>query len=542
MTIHRHLLYGFAAWTVCYAGAGYALGLGGLTLQSALHQPLQATIQLHDSENLRPSDVVVSLADADTFARMGMVRPLFLTGLRFTPVMDNRQLVIRVESSNPVREPYLSFVVQLKRANGNLLREYTLLLDPPLYQPAPIMASSLGVAADTAPWSASANAVPTPSAAASGTTVSAPARRSAVRPQPGAGRYQTLAGDSLWTIAVATRVGESVSIRRQMDDIVALNPHAFVNGDPARLRLGQELILPAAGPAAAVPAAASRESAAQLALPQPQEPEEIAPGSDRLRLEEPQQPMNEEQQQFMERLVVAENRLRRLLGELELRDAQIAELEVQLESLRQANAAALLAGVSEQSIGQASEPVPEIIVAPSAVDQPAVATIGGLEGDTGASDPAELRGGWLARWWPAPVALLAALFGALLLRSRRNSGEAEKTEETGLAQLLATPTAQPLTIPGSRVVDPLEGVELYLAYGRLPEAKVMLDKAIADEPQRLDLHMRLLSVLAELGDLQGFARQEQELTRLGAGQAQIDRVKAHHPDLFGLAGRTEPSL
>lgn len=133
MNIQRCLLYGLASLTAWYAGAAHALGLGELTLQSALNQPLQAVIQLHDSEGLRSSEVGVALADAAAFSKLGIERPFWLTGLRFTPVMQGRDLVIKVESSAPVKEPYLSLLVELKRANGSLLREYTLLIDPPLY-------------------------------------------------------------------------------------------------------------------------------------------------------------------------------------------------------------------------------------------------------------------------------------------------------------------------------------------------------------------------------------------------------------------------
>lgn len=532
MTIRRHVLYGFASLTAWYAGAGHALGLGDLSLHSALNQPLLARIQLHDSEGLRPADVKVALADAESFSRLGLARPLFLGDLRFTPVMENRQLVIRVESASPVNEPYLSFVLQLTQANGSLLREYTLLLDPPLYQPAPVLASTQAGTAAPGGQASSPAAVRSSSRATAIPSGPAPGALSPAPPRPGAGRYWTVAGDSLWSIAVATREDTRVSVQRQMDAIVALNRHAFVNGDPRRLRIGQELVLPASGQA---PVASDASAQSATESEGQQAPLAAVPGNDRLRLDEPQQPLNDELQPFMERLVIAENQLRRLLGELELRDAQIADLERELERVRQAGAIESLARAGALDLaGHTAERLPDSAAAAVTDQQQAAAA--GTDSLAHARQPAQPRAGWLARWWPVPAVLLSALLGALFLRSRREA------EPAPSPQVGASVLAQPITIPGNRVVDPLEGVELYLAYGRVAEARAMLDRAIADEPQRLDLRMRLLSVCAELDDRQGFARQEQALAALGAEQAQIERVKAHHPDLFGSARRTEPSL
>src|SRR5690554_3625820 len=187
MNVQRRLAFGMASLTALYAATGQALGLGEVELQSALNQPLQAIIQLRDSEGLSPSDVLVSLADAEMFARVGLERPFFLSDLRFTPVMHNQQLVVRVESSHPVREPYLNFLVQLRRSSGSMLREYTLLFDPPMYQPGTILAS------------APQQVMPAAERPRTPPQVSA-ADYSAVNPQPGTDTYHTVAGDSLWVI------------------------------------------------------------------------------------------------------------------------------------------------------------------------------------------------------------------------------------------------------------------------------------------------------------------------------------------------------
>lgn len=108
-----------------------ALGLGEITLHSALNQPLRADIALIDAAGLSEGDLSASLASPDDFNRAGVERVFFLTNLRFTPVMRGERSFIRVTSSKPVEEPFLNFLVQLNQPNGRLLHEYTVLIDPP---------------------------------------------------------------------------------------------------------------------------------------------------------------------------------------------------------------------------------------------------------------------------------------------------------------------------------------------------------------------------------------------------------------------------
>jgi pilus assembly protein FimV len=119
------------AVAVTYSAVAPALGLGEITLYSALNQPLRADIALVDAEGLDENDLSASLAGTDEFQRAGVERAAFLNGLQFTPVQRGNLSLIRVTSSQPVNEPFLNFLVQLNQANGRLVREYTLLLDPP---------------------------------------------------------------------------------------------------------------------------------------------------------------------------------------------------------------------------------------------------------------------------------------------------------------------------------------------------------------------------------------------------------------------------
>ncbi|MGR6737326.1 type IV pilus assembly protein FimV [Pseudomonas chlororaphis] len=114
-----------------YSSLASAVGLGEITVHSALNQPLEAEIALVQAQGLEEGELAVSLATAGEFKQAGVERLPFLEDLRFTPILRGERRVIRVVSSKPVNEPFLDFLLQVNQANGRQLREYTLLIDPP---------------------------------------------------------------------------------------------------------------------------------------------------------------------------------------------------------------------------------------------------------------------------------------------------------------------------------------------------------------------------------------------------------------------------
>ncbi len=109
-----------------------SLGLGEIEVDSALNQPLNAQINLISARADELDEMRVELAPANVFDRVGVPRPYFLTQLKFKPVpLPGGGTAIRVTSKDPVREPFLTFLVEVTWPKGRLLREYTVLLDPP---------------------------------------------------------------------------------------------------------------------------------------------------------------------------------------------------------------------------------------------------------------------------------------------------------------------------------------------------------------------------------------------------------------------------
>lgn len=237
----RKLALAIAAASALSSGVAHALGLGEVTLRSALNQPLVAEIELLEARDIGSEELVPALASPEEFNKAGVDRQYFLNDLKFTPIIKpNGKSVIRVTSTKPVREPYLNFLVEVLWPSGRLLREYTLLLDPPLYSSQTAMS-----AAQKPPTEQQAGAVSRAPAAAA---VPPPATPRPTHPRPAAAsapagkEYKTSTNDTLWK--VAERVRTSGTVHQTMLAIQDLNPQAFLDGNINRLVSGQVLRLP----------------------------------------------------------------------------------------------------------------------------------------------------------------------------------------------------------------------------------------------------------------------------------------------------------
>ena len=125
-----------------------ALGLGEMTLDSYLNEPLKARVDLLNVGGLHEDQIRVRLATTEDFKRMGVDRAYFLTSITFdVEIDDNGRARIAITSEDPVLEPYLDFILEARWPSGRLLREYTVLVDPPVFDDAtPVVSASNRVA------------------------------------------------------------------------------------------------------------------------------------------------------------------------------------------------------------------------------------------------------------------------------------------------------------------------------------------------------------------------------------------------------------
>ncbi|WP_219095138.1 FimV/HubP family polar landmark protein [Pseudomonas sp. UMAB-40] len=406
----RLLLVGGA---VTYSALAPALGLGDITLHSALNQPLRADIALVDVGGLEEGELSVSLATAEEFTRSGVDRVFFLNDLKFTPILRGNRSLIRVTSNKPVNEPFLNFLVQLNQPNGRVLREYTVLIDPP---------GSPGI-------------VPA-------------------------------------------------------EDEPVASP--------------QNSPFPSVKPATA-PAPAAKKSAPAPAVVQPAVPA-TDPAAEQLAASVLQ---NQQLQKTIDELN----------AKLQAQDEQIAGQKKQVSELQ--------TRLSE--VNQAP-PVTPVAVAPApvVVEEPE------------------------ASHWPLIIGLLAlialVLLGLFVRRQRQQvqalpeSSPVSPSKHEPVLERAAHPSVQqPMLKPApdhreeTPPGDVLEGVGIYLAYGRFSEAAGLLREALVKEPQRTDLGVQLLEVLGKQGDVPAYDAQEKNLRDGGFDEEKLQEIRARHPKLNNAA-------
>lgn len=460
-----------------YSALASALGLGEITLHSALNQPLRADIALVDAAGVGEGELSASLASADDFSRAGVERVFFLSNLRFTPVLRGERSFIRVTSSKPVEEPFLNFLVQLNQPNGRLLREYTVLIDPP---------GTPGIVP----------ARDEPSAPQSSRPVQA---TPAIKPPPAVQgkRYTVVQGDNPWIIAKRLHdAGSNASVNELMQGIQALNPGSDRLSIGQRLLLPDSAVLPAPAETAAAPAAiASDEQLAASVL------------------------QNQQQQKTIDEL---QARLRAQDEEIASQRKQISALQTQL-----------------------TEGTPTPIVSPPQSKPPAPAPATDVEPVT--APVTESEGiNWL--WIMGLLSLLGLL--ALLLFIRRRQQEqadpeplperpepvlAEGSETYASAANTERPETATLFNNGDTPQgDVLEGVGIYLTYGRFSEAAGLLRSALLAEPERTDLGLKLLEVLGKQGDVIGFQAQEHHLLEQGVDAGTLEEIRERYPKVAAV--------
>ncbi|WP_006788088.1 FimV/HubP family polar landmark protein [Thiorhodospira sibirica] len=228
----RTLALSVLIWIVWLPGLSHALGLGNITVKSALNQPLHAEIALSVERAEDLEDLSFKLAPEALFRRLGIERPHYLTELRFQPLArSDGQRVLQIQTPNPVREPFLNFLIEATWPGGRVVREYTVLLDPPkVFEPAPA-ASNLPVS------------VPSPSRPAPAATAPPAAPRPDTAAQT-AQSYRVQAGDTLWQLGTRLRPDNDISVQQMMIALLRANPEAFIDNNINQVIRGRVLRIP----------------------------------------------------------------------------------------------------------------------------------------------------------------------------------------------------------------------------------------------------------------------------------------------------------
>ncbi|MRI35013.1 hypothetical protein EOPP23_18720 [Endozoicomonas sp. OPT23] len=588
-------------------GSGYvnALGLGEVRLNSALNQPLDAEIELLQVRELTRNEILPNMAAPTDFKRAGLDRPFILSGMKFKTVLRTDGTgFIHVTSSQVIREPFLNFLLEVHWPSGRLLREYTMLLDPPAFseQPAapvkPASASNYngGLPSQqrsTNPFDQrSGNQPPQPQSyqpvqSQAAQPVSSPSGAvQAGQPE----NYQVKANDNLWNIARSVRPSSDLSVQQTMVALQRKNPDAFIKGNINRLKKGQVLRTPtrdeinqisfqeAVGEVArqqrewqtrleqldatrrtsADTGASGGKSDGKLSIVSSEQSSgsgrDLGGGSadaddsglqnELVMTREKLDKLTRDNEELKSRLKDLDDQISTLKRLISLKDDQLSALQQQPGT----DTDVAVTPEPVQPVSAKVEPKPAPVITPPApTPQPSFI-------DFLFSNPL-----FLAIAALIPLGLIGAL---LVYRRRKQEAEEEDELEAAMLEEPELPVdshdgmieeeleldeealeideetllqeefdEEPAEETVQQTDDAISEADIYIAYGRFPQAAELLGNAIAAEPQRADLRLKLLEVHAENNDIDNFKVALAGVEQLGDDDAmrQADAFKARFP-------------
>lgn len=519
-----------------------ALSLGRITVLSALGEPLRAEIEIPEINAEEANSLKSVVASPEAFRAAGLEYNAAMTSVQATlQRRPDGRAFIRLRSDRAINEPFVDMILEARWASGRIVRDYTMLFDPPsLRQTAPAAPTPAQIPAqpfvNRAP--APGSVQPTPP----GVTATRPTepRRSPVnttaRPAltkaPGSdtGKVTVKSGDTAGKIAAATKPA-NVSLDQMLVALLRANPTAFIGDNINRVKAGSILNVPteeqagatAAGeatqiivaqskdfndfrrklasnaPSAQVAAADRKASGSVQATVNDQKPVTTAP--DKLTLSK-----GSVQGQPAEDQLAKE----RSAKEAASRAAEIAKNISDLSKLGAASGAA--------APGPAASAAPSTAASAAAKRSPTVA----VPAEPGLADGL-LENPLLPAGAIGLIALLVG-FGFYRSRQRKNAAQVDSAflesrlqpdsffgasggQSVDTSESAATGSSMaysPSQLDAVDDVDPVAEADVYLAYGRDLQAEEILNDALRTNPGRVAIHQKLLEIFAKRRDINGF--------------------------------------
>lgn len=513
--------------------ASHGLGLGEITLRSALNQPLEAEIALLALRPDETDSVTVKLASNATFEQSGVERTPLHSELRFKLQQKaTGDYYIRAYTQPPVKEPFVNFLVEINWSAGRLVREYTVLLDPPTLMAAP--APRIQTPRTQSSSSTAARPIASPAAAVEPERITRAQTSPAALPDDSFTRPR----DTLWSLAQRLRPDSSISVQQMMLALLKANPDAFFEHNINSLKAGHHLRVPdlaeintlsaqeathevkqqnaawsnsRSQPTASAPTGPSSTARLKLLAAKSDTTAETVTaktGSDPLEnlgqdlslTHETVEAKQQENEDLRSRLSELESQMEAMQKLLALKDQNLANLQNKLEAI-QPDAAAEPA--------QPTTPInaKELQTVSAATPEPP---------EDGGFDIEKILHGLQDKFQSSLTLQVVAGGSALLLLSllwliyRRRYVNAATITTTDIYDLHspATGTLRAKTVADEFLDDietdapeiktvarnSLAEVDVYLAYEQYPQAEVLLKQLIEAEPKRHELKLRLLEL------------------------------------------------
>jgi pilus assembly protein FimV len=559
------------AYCLFASGGAWALSLGKATVQSSLGQGLRAEVEVNIATDAEANSLTADLAAVQAYADSNLEMSPALKGLKVS--LERRTVgnsVIRIAGEQPINEPVLQVLLDLRWSTGKMVRGFTLFIDPPVIQEKIKTETGSLVGATPAVVLVPEKIPPVvPAAAAEATAAKAEAAQTApaAEPQPSDNaavtRLSTVVqkGDTARQIAARLRT-ENLTPEQLMLALLRANPDAFVAKNINRLKAGAQLTLEPLPDAQALSAnEAAREVARQaaawrkgLAAAKSAKNDEgrstnqkvgpapgtaAAPGQAELKLGAAKEKDKAEAEKLAAEMQAKED------------DERKAELAKNIEALKEAAAktseavgsdsAALPAKEESAPLKPETAPAVEAKVpapAPEAPWDQALETVKSLDTMTlaGAGALALLLLAWLIVRRRASatsdndappnneVPPSAPAHEHAGDDAQPSLGSREPTLAAGFgASVMATQDAAPPASPPSVLfadsqlqpsdsLDAVAEADVYLAYGRDAQAEEILREALGVTPNKVELHQKLLDIFVLRGDAEGFAQIAQTMS------------------------------
>ncbi len=234
------------------SSSAWALTLGEVHVSSALNQQLSAEIHV---TGIRPEErdtLRAAIPSEQAFTRAGLRRDSVFEDMKveLIPGPGADQATIRLKSKKRVAEPFLSFLVELRWAGGGVIREYTVLLDPPNLARGPTTDSgrSRSISPGSRDLGDESGLVESVGPSSPGGMRDSGRTYGPVRSQ-----------ETLWSIAFSLRPDSSITMDQMQLALFQANPDAF-DGNMNRIRRGATLLVPSESAIRAInPGAAKQE-------------------------------------------------------------------------------------------------------------------------------------------------------------------------------------------------------------------------------------------------------------------------------------------
>ena len=539
-----------------------ALSLGRITVQSALGEPLKAEIEVPNISAEEAASLKANVASPAAFVAAGLEYNPAMSGLQATLARraDGRSY-IRLTSDRAINDPFIDMILEASWSAGRIVRDYTMLFDPPSLKPAapaptlaqvtapvPIAAPAAAPAKAAAPSAASVAEARKPASSPKTATDSAP--KASAKPEATSGQKVVVqAGDSASKIALRAKA-EDVSLDQMLVALLRSNPDAFSKGNLNRLRAGAVLDMPSTEQAKAMSVA----EAAQTVVAQSKDfnefrrnlagnaPKATVEAADRKATGTVDAKVDDKKpgSSAADKLTLSKGALQAKADE-----ARIAKERADKDAAdRAAEVAKNIADLKKLSSASAKAPA-AVPSAPQATPAPAAVTSAPAPAKAAVSAPIKPKVPVAA---PVPVAepslldqlaedptlpmagagLLALLGGFFLYRRQQRKKSAVHVDSSFLDSRLQpdsffgasggqrVDTAQGGVGSSSSMaythsqldsaddVDPVAEADVYLAYGRDAQAEEILKEAVRHNPGRLAIHSKLLEIYAKLRDTVNF--------------------------------------